>query len=552
MDSICPTPQRAQRAVDPAHNVVLEASAGTGKTHVLVDRYLNLLSRGVEPANILAITFTRKAAAEMRGRILNELRKRADAAGPDQQLWRDMRERSGDIAISTIDAFCLSLLREFPLEANLDPGFEMADETQVPRLMEEALDRALDIGRGLARTDDYVRLLFAELREQRLRDGLANMIDRRLVVDDAIDRALAAGPRDLTAETRVRGRVRAAARRVHRADRRRRRISRERSDSSPAMGHLLRRHAVDCERHGAGARPRARGARPRREPFPQQGQTAPPAVRWVFREGLQNARTRWKIHRHDVLGVGRRSRERAERVPARSECGVVARSAGASTKSRFGSTAKPSMLTACSISPRRWPRRCRCSRRWTSSRAADTGSRGGITMCCSTSSRTRAARSGRWSRCSSVRGGRAAVSPRALRSFRRFFSSAIGSSRFTDFATPTWPSWTRLARSSTSCAPIATRAVRFRGASARCRSSLRLPTTCSREIEKDEQRRDAFRFGENDRFPVERPVPPGDALGIVAAPSVADHADAVAAEIRRLLDSQTLVRDPDDARARGR
>ena len=189
-----------ERAVDPAHNVVLEASAGTGKTHVLVDRYLNLLSRGVDPANILAITFTRKAAAEMRGRILQELRRRAESAGPDQKLWRDIRERSGDIAISTIDAFCLSLLREFPLEANLDPGFDMADETQVPRLMEEALDRALDIGRGLSRQDDYVRLLFAELREQRLRDGLGNMIDRRLVVDEALDRALASGPRDLTAE----------------------------------------------------------------------------------------------------------------------------------------------------------------------------------------------------------------------------------------------------------------------------------------------------------------------------------------------------------------
>jgi ATP-dependent helicase/nuclease subunit A len=180
--------------------VVLEASAGTGKTYVLVERYLNLLRSGVDPANILAITFTRKAAAEMRGRILAELKKRAAATADDQQIWREMRERSADIAISTIDAFCLSLLHEFPLEANLDPGFEMADETQVPRLMEEALDRALDLGRGLSRTDDYVRLLFAELRETRIRDGLAAMIDRRLVVEDALERALESGPRDLTAE----------------------------------------------------------------------------------------------------------------------------------------------------------------------------------------------------------------------------------------------------------------------------------------------------------------------------------------------------------------
>ena len=188
------------RAVDPAHNVVLEASAGTGKTHVLVERYLNLLQRGVDPANILAITFTRKAAAEMRSRILAELRKRAESTDASRDSWRDIRDRGGDIAISTIDAFCLSLLHEFPLEANLDPGFEMADETQVPRLMEESLDRALDIARGLSRKDDYVRLLFAELRESRLREGLASMIHRRLVVEDALERALELGPRDLTAE----------------------------------------------------------------------------------------------------------------------------------------------------------------------------------------------------------------------------------------------------------------------------------------------------------------------------------------------------------------
>jgi ATP-dependent helicase/nuclease subunit A len=195
-----PDAEARVRAVDPGHHVVLEASAGTGKTHVLVDRYLNLLLRGVDPANILAITFTRKAAAEMRGRIVKALRERAGRSPDEQALWSDMRDRSADISISTIDAFCLSLLHEFPLEADLDPGFEMADETQVPRLMEEALDRALDIGRNLAKTDDYVKLLFAELREPRLREGIAGMIHRRLVVEGALERALQAGPRDLTAE----------------------------------------------------------------------------------------------------------------------------------------------------------------------------------------------------------------------------------------------------------------------------------------------------------------------------------------------------------------
>src|SRR4029079_2921991 len=61
-------------AVDPSENVVLEASAGTGKTSVLVSRYINLLKAGVAPGNILAMTFPRKAAAEMRERIIRELK----------------------------------------------------------------------------------------------------------------------------------------------------------------------------------------------------------------------------------------------------------------------------------------------------------------------------------------------------------------------------------------------------------------------------------------------------------------------------------------------
>jgi ATP-dependent helicase/nuclease subunit A len=185
-------------AVDPSRNVVLEASAGTGKTRVLVERYVNLLRAGVEPDHILAITFTRKAAAEMRERIIDRLREAARLNQFDAARWRELKDRLGDIAISTIDAFCLSLLREFPLEADVDPGFDLADDTEVPRLIGESLDQALRICRGIAREDDDVALVFAQLGERRLRTGLAALLDRRLVAPQALRRYLSAGPRDLS------------------------------------------------------------------------------------------------------------------------------------------------------------------------------------------------------------------------------------------------------------------------------------------------------------------------------------------------------------------
>jgi ATP-dependent helicase/nuclease subunit A len=186
-----------RHATNPAENIVLEASAGTGKTRVLVERYVNLLLASVEPENILAITFTRKAAAEMRQRILERLRA-ASHAQIDAARWRDLRERLGDIAISTIDAFCLSLIREFPLEADVDPGFDLADETEIPRLVDEALDSALRIGRHVARQDDDVAMVFVQLGERRLRSGLAALVGRRLVARDVLRDFLDFGPRDLT------------------------------------------------------------------------------------------------------------------------------------------------------------------------------------------------------------------------------------------------------------------------------------------------------------------------------------------------------------------
>ncbi len=196
-------------AVDPTRNVVLEASAGTGKTRVLVTRYLNLINAGVDPSNILAITFTRKAAAEMRERIVLELKRAAALSPAGRSRWHDLRDRLSEVAISTIDAFCLSLLREFPLEADLDPGFDVADETETPGLLEEALDRTHRICRALAARDDEVRLVFARLGEARTRAALGALLKRRLVTARALARFLAPAPASLTVEDACR---RAAAR----------------------------------------------------------------------------------------------------------------------------------------------------------------------------------------------------------------------------------------------------------------------------------------------------------------------------------------------------
>jgi ATP-dependent helicase/nuclease subunit A len=152
----------------------------------------------VDPGNILAITFTRKAAAEMRGRILATLRTAAERGEIPSARWRELRDRTGDINISTIDAFCLSLLREFPLEADLDPGFSMADDMEVPRLIEESLDRSLRTCRAVAREDETVALVFAQLSERRLRSGLTALLHRRIVAPAVLDRFLARGPRELT------------------------------------------------------------------------------------------------------------------------------------------------------------------------------------------------------------------------------------------------------------------------------------------------------------------------------------------------------------------
>ena len=139
---------RIRTALD--ESIVVEAAAGTGKTSVLVERIVEVLAAGRAPVDeILAVTFTEKAAGELKLRLrgaLEEARRQAAAAGPDPAATERHRCLDGAIAhleeaqVSTIHAFCADLLRERPVEARVDPRFEVLDDRGAQRLFRQVFD----------------------------------------------------------------------------------------------------------------------------------------------------------------------------------------------------------------------------------------------------------------------------------------------------------------------------------------------------------------------------------------------------------------------------
>jgi len=120
--------------------MLVEAAAGTGKTTSMIDRMVALLEQGTCTIDTLAaVTFTRKAAAEMRSRFQAELESRArEADGERARRLADAAEEAGRCFIGTIHSFCGRLLRERPVEAGVSPGFEQLEPEEDERLRREA------------------------------------------------------------------------------------------------------------------------------------------------------------------------------------------------------------------------------------------------------------------------------------------------------------------------------------------------------------------------------------------------------------------------------
>ena len=172
---ILPDPHQIA-AADPRQSVFVTANAGSGKTSTLVDRVARLLLEEVQPGEILCVTYTKAAAAEMQARLFDRLgawavmddaelaqsladldtRDPAALSGPDlsraRRLFAKALETPGGLKIQTIHAFCEKLLRRFPIEAGVTPGFTVLENEAALALSHEAREelarRALADGDG--------------------------------------------------------------------------------------------------------------------------------------------------------------------------------------------------------------------------------------------------------------------------------------------------------------------------------------------------------------------------------------------------------------------
>ena len=178
-----------QEALNIEKHVCVTAGAGSGKTTVLVERYLKILreSNVKSPREIVAITFTEKAAAEMKERIIRELAAQETQDGIEQShSLQHFREEMGSAHISTIHAFCSRILREFPFQAGVPANFSIIQGIDQKLLLQRTIKDTLK--KIATNTEDEHR---AELKrllqryggQQKLTDFFSDMINQRDVIE---------------------------------------------------------------------------------------------------------------------------------------------------------------------------------------------------------------------------------------------------------------------------------------------------------------------------------------------------------------------------------
>ena len=164
------------RAIHTPGSLVVSAGAGSGKTRVLVERYVRLISTDSIPTDaVLAITFTEKAAREMRERVRDTVEDRARQTHDD--LWQHLRAAVESARIGTIHSFCADLLRAHPGETGLDPCFRILDEVESGIMLADSVDEALrEIADAQSAIHNLQSAILNEFGPPELRTTLAEML----------------------------------------------------------------------------------------------------------------------------------------------------------------------------------------------------------------------------------------------------------------------------------------------------------------------------------------------------------------------------------------
>ena len=175
------TPSQEQ-ALNIDRHICVTAGAGSGKTAVLVERYLKILREGnVTPREIVAITFTDKAAAEMKERVVEKLNAEENLPNRDTYL-----ERMNAANISTIHAFCSRILREFPFQAKVPANFSVLQGIDQRLSLQETIKKTLkDIATNPNDSNraELTRLLRRYGGQKQLVDFFSAMINQRETVE---------------------------------------------------------------------------------------------------------------------------------------------------------------------------------------------------------------------------------------------------------------------------------------------------------------------------------------------------------------------------------
>lgn len=168
--------QSAVVSRDPV--VLVTAGAGCGKTRTLVGRYLWAVEQGIPPRRMAAITFTEKAAREMRNRVRSSINHMVQQAAQDRErsLWEQAEAQMDGARIGTIHSLCAELLRSQPVEAKLDPDFSVLDEGLAAVARTEAVRSSVAWAAG----EEKLVLLFQLLSPAKAADLVNGMITRRL------------------------------------------------------------------------------------------------------------------------------------------------------------------------------------------------------------------------------------------------------------------------------------------------------------------------------------------------------------------------------------